>query len=70
MVDVLSDVSDRQLEEVYVNTDQVPLPAVGSLVGAIVTAIVSPTRFFVQLPMGSDSVLNQSASKGELLSRP
>ncbi len=62
---VSSGVSDKQLEEVFTATDQIHLPVVDSVVGVVVTAIVSPIRFFVQMPKGSKSVLSKSIEEGE-----
>lgn len=59
-------VSDSQLEEVYTSTGHVQLPAIGSYVKVIITTIVSPTRFFAQIPMGSKSVLSKSSNNGML----
>ena len=62
---VSSGVSDKQLEEAFTATDQINIPVVDSVVGVVVTAIVSPTRFFVQMPKGSKSVLSKSIEESE-----
>lgn len=64
---IVLDIVDRKFVKVYTSAKQVELPAVGSLVGVIVTTIVSPTKFFVQLPLGSKSVLSKSTNKCMLI---
>ena len=51
------------MEEVHTVTEQLELPEVNSVVMVVVTAIVTATRFYVQMPLGSKSALHKSMKK-------
>lgn len=51
-------VSNKQMEPAVVNSSStLRLPRKGAWVVAVVTAVISPTRFYVQLPLGCKSPL-------------
>ena len=48
--------TDKQLESVYVmDPGPLQLPLVGDWVVVIVTAVVSATKFYLQMPLGAKS---------------
>lgn len=54
---------DHQLEETFVRdcgTTVMTLPVIGDWVAVLVTAVVSATRFFVQLPLGNRNPFSYS----------
>ena len=51
------------MEEVHTVTEQLELPEVNSVVMVVVTAIVTATTFYVQMPLGSKSALHKSVKK-------
>lgn len=60
MSHLFTGVSDKQLEEAYTSSDDsLAMPAVGDLVAVVVTAILSATKFYIQMPVGSTSVLTK-----------
>jgi len=62
-----SGIPDKQLEATYANpSDNLVLPDVGNWVVVVVTAIVSATKFYIQMPLGAKSPLSAGSVPGNV----